>query len=231
MKVLKWIRYGFLFLGVFSLGTIPIQAIIRIFDLDDYSQYFFIIYAVLSIIELCKSENKFEPKIMYYCGAAMSTIILFSSRPFTMIRDLLERYFSHVTTETILNTMLWIYHILAVLLLLIGAIWEIIRECKRLRNDNKKIYHLSKIFSVSGFMFLLVAVLKIHFGLSELINYSHSFYREYVVVSWAVVIIFYLASIGLIIASIVLKIIHIVESKKVNSEITENVPSKLVDKE
>lgn len=230
MKVLKWFRYGALSLALLPFLVLPfISSFLESDWLDELPQYMFIIYTILSIIELCKSENKFEPKIMYYCGAAMSTIVLFS--PYSLLHKILERYYSQATADTLFATIIWIYNILTILLILVGGIWEIIREYKRLRDDKKILYHLSKIFLLVGIMSFLIFVMSLNIALLELVSYMWSFYHIYSIISRVIWIVLVLSSIGFVIAGITLRIIWFFEEKGKNSNRIETHSDEVIEEQ
>lgn len=216
MKILKWFRYGFLSLGILSLLLFPLGLGLRFLDLRN-SGFLFIVYLLLSIITSFASKNKFKPKILYYCGAMMSTIVFFGSMPYSMVRNLLNRYFSHATVDKAVVIIIWLYFVLAIFLLLTGTIWEAIVIRKNSGGKNQKNNSLSKIFFSFGMTFIIICVLLFLFGLLEPISYTPFTFKSFSTTMSCLTIISLVSSIPMFILGLVYKIIFLIKVRKEKS--------------
>ncbi len=217
MKVLKWFRYGFLSLGILIIFLILLP-LPSFFLLDfDYSFYSFILYSLLSIIEISIDKKSFKPRILYYCGAIMSTIIFSGSRIYSFIRNLLNHNFSNATTDKVFITIVWVYHILAIVLLLTGIIWESIIVCKKLCSNNQKCNTLSKMFFSFGMMFLLIGVVLVNLGLLEPISYTPFTFGGFSTTVSCLIIISFVSFASMFILGLVYKILFLIKVRKERS--------------
>ena len=215
MKALKWFRYGVLSLGslIFLLLIFPLPSFfITTFD---SCMYFFILYFLLSIVELCVDKKRFEPKNLYYCGAIMCTIVAFSgSKPYTLMRNLLKHYFSYATADKTVEIIVWVYFVLAAVLLLTGVIWGNIIVYKKIRNNTQKYTLLSETFFSFGMMFLLICVLLFVFGVLEPVGYNGISFKDFTTSVSYLLKISFIPTIPMFILGLVYKIISLVKVQK-----------------
>lgn len=207
MKVLKWFRYGFLSLGFLCLFLFYIINNIPIFfSIDDniiiyFGGCSFIIYSIIRIIELCKSEKKTKPIILTYVGHIFAYLFIFFNSELGNLKKSLG--LSPKIT-------LWVYWIIGTSLILTGVIYTLVYACKNLRCENQKLKFLSKIFLSVCSSFLLLTVFLFFFGFSEPV-FSH--YDIFNAIFSCLDAVFLCGFFTSFVAGISLKLIYVIENK------------------
>lgn len=209
MKVLKWFRYGFLSLGFLCLFLFYIINNIPIFfSIDDniiiyFGGCSFIIYSIIRIIELCKSEKKIKPIILTYVGHIIAYLFIFYNSELGNLKKSLG--LSPKIT-------LWLYWIIGTSLILTGVIYTLVYACKNLRYENQKLKFLSSVFLSVSSSFLLLSIFLFFFGLSEPVSYIYN----YIVnpIFWTLLITFLCGLFASFVAGILLKLIYLLEKKE-----------------
>ena len=237
MKVAKWFRYGFLVLGFLFLQV----STSNIFKMGEYtaaqfvvaSALSFIAYAIVRLIELYKSENKFEPLVIYYIGFILACVVYSNLATHSPTYYLLEQPLSGKLTPLNIVVITLIYFVSTTILLLVGAVWNFVVVCVRLRNDNQKMNSLSKSIWTVGTSFFWTYF--IWFLLKALVSFKYiGFTNPIWRVVYLITTILFFVSIPVFIASVILRVIYIMKyiiDKKRNSVKLENPPAELVEEE
>lgn len=219
MKVLKWFRYGFLSLGfiflvlflLFIPGWLPLP-----FDINVFYQIFvasalsFIVYAIVRIIELCKSENKFEPLVLYYIGFIMSCIVYSNLVNHSPTYYFFEQPFSGNLTPIAKEIIVWLYFILTTFFLFIGVIWEGIKVVKQFRNDRQKLISLSNGIITIGTAIFLVGFIWFQFFALDYTSYV--FYLGNILGIVKIFSIFLLISFPILLIGLIVRIIYLLKN-------------------
>ncbi len=217
MKILKWFRYGFLILGFLFL----LETLCNIFSFGEYvsaqffvaSALFFIIYAIVRIIELCKSKNKFEPLIIYYSGFILACIAYSDFATHSPTYYLLEQPLSGKLTPFTKEAITWGYFILTTLLLIIGVTLELIKVCKKISNDSQKTSSLSNVIWSIGMSFVWIRIIWLLFSFIDYMNYVNRVNSGFGLIFDVTKLLFYV-SIPLLITGCVLRVIYIIKNIK-----------------
>ncbi len=242
MKIAKWFRYGFLILGFLFIcflyllmpGWLPLP-----FDEYTFVQFFvasalsFIAYAIVRIVELYKSENKFEPLVIYYVGFILSCIVYSNIATHSPTYYLLEQPLSGKLTPLDTVVISLVYFISTTLLLLIGAVWNFVKVCVRLRNDKQKLNSLSKsIWSVGTSLFWIHFI---WFLFHALVSFNYiDFTNPILRVVYTITTMLLFVSIPVLIVSVVLRIIYIIKcivDKKRSSIEIETPPVEVIEQQ